>query len=177
VLATALQSKADDRVERVERAAEDAVDQLEEQIAELNRLINDLRPAALERLGLAGALQALAEESSARSGVEVEVKVELGEERGGEEDRIVYRLVQEALTNVVKHANASHVSVAATEGDGAIRIVVRDDGDGFDPEASTAGRGLTGMRERIELLGGEIEVSSKPGDGTEVAACVPLQQG
>lgn len=174
-LATALSGAAEERAARVENAAEQAIAQLEGQINELNRLINDLRPAALERLGLAGALQALAEESAARSGVEMETKVELSDERSGEEDRIVYRLVQEALTNVVKHAHASHVVVEAEEAEGAIRIAVHDDGDGFDTTSSTAGRGLRGMRERIELLGGEIEVTSNPGDGTEITACVPLQ--
>jgi len=175
-LATALQSTGERREARIESAAEEAMAQLEGQINELNRLINDLRPAALERLGLAGALQALAEESSARSGVEVKTTVELSGERSGDEERIVYRLVQEALTNIVKHSGASLVEVSADEGDGAIRIVVRDDGDGFDPGVSTAGRGLTGMRERIELLGGEIEVSSEPGKGTEISARVPLQE-
>lgn len=175
-LATALQARSEDRGERIERAAEEALDRLEAQIGELNRLINDLRPAALERLGLTGALEALAEESSARGGIEVEAAIHLSGERTGDEDRIVYRLVQESLTNVVKHARASRAEVRAGESEGAIEILVRDDGDGFDSAASTAGRGLTGMRERIELMGGEIEVSSKPGDGTEVVARVPLQE-
>jgi signal transduction histidine kinase len=174
-LATALQSGGEQREARIEGAANEAIAQLEGQISELNRLINDLRPAALERLGLAGALQALTEENSARSGVEIGAKLDLSSERSGEEDRIVYRLVQEALTNVLKHANASHVEVSAKEGDGAIRIVVRDDGDGFDPTSATAGRGLRGMRERIELWGGEIDVSSTPKAGTEITASVPLQ--
>jgi signal transduction histidine kinase len=175
-LATALSDSGEERAARIESAAEEAISQLEGQINELNRLINDLRPAALERLGLAGALRALAEESSARGGVEIGAEFELSGERGGEEVRIVYRLVQEALTNVVKHAHASHVDLSAKESEGAIRIVVRDDGDGFDPTSSTAGRGLRGMRERIELWGGEIDVTSIPGDGTEITACVPLQQ-
>ncbi|HEX5591958.1 MAG TPA: GAF domain-containing protein [Solirubrobacterales bacterium] len=174
-LATALGDAGEERAARLESAAEQAIAQLEGQINELNRLINDLRPAALERLGLAGALQALAEESSARSGVKMDAKVELSDQLGGEEDRIVYRLIQEALTNIVKHANASRIDLSAEEGDGAIRIVIRDDGEGFDPGASTAGRGLRGMRERIELLGGEIAVTSKPGEGTEITASVPLQ--
>ncbi|HWC47399.1 MAG TPA: GAF domain-containing sensor histidine kinase [Solirubrobacterales bacterium] len=174
-LATALGASGEEREARIESAAEQAIGQLEGQINELNRLINDLRPAALERLGLAGALQALAEENSARSGVAIEPQIELSDERSGEEDRIVYRLIQEALTNVLKHANASRVEISATEGEGAIRIVVHDDGDGFDPTSSTAGRGLRGMRERIELLGGEIEVTSAPNDGTKITACVPLQ--
>ncbi len=175
-LATALQSTGERRGARIESAAEEAMAQLEGQINELNRLINDLRPAALERLGLAGALQALAEESSARGGVEVEARIEISEEAGRDEERLVYRLVQEALTNAGKHANASQVILDVQEGDGEIRIVIRDDGDGFDPASPTAGRGLTGMRERIELLGGEIDVSSKPGEGTEISARVPLHE-
>jgi signal transduction histidine kinase len=175
-LATALQSKGEDRAERIERAAEDTIHQLENQINELNRLINDLRPAPLERLGLAGALEALAEESSARGDVRVEATVDITGEPTRDEERLVYRLVQEALTNVVKHAAASHVTVTAKEIDGEIQIVISDDGTGFDTGTTTRGRGLTGMRERIELLGGEIDVSSEPGRGTEIHARVPLQE-
>lgn len=175
-LATALQSKAEDRAERIEQAAEDTLSRLEEQINELNRLINDLRPAPLERLGLAGALEALAEESSARGEIEVETAIELAAEQGGDLERLVYRLVQEALTNVIKHASASHVDVTAREGDGEIQISISDDGAGFDQGIATAGRGLAGMRERIELLGGEIEVASEPGGGTRIAARVPLRE-
>ncbi len=174
-LATALQSTGGRRGARIESAAEEAMTHLEGQINELNRLINDLRPAALERLGLAGALQALADEGSSRGGVEVEAAIAIGAEPGRDEERLVYRLVQEALTNAVKHANASHLTLDVQEDDREIRISIRDDGDGFDPTSPTAGRGLTGMRERIELLGGEIDVSSKPGEGTEISARVPLQ--
>jgi signal transduction histidine kinase len=177
VLATALQSETGDRAERIEHAAEAAVNQLEDQINELNRLINDLRPAPLERLGLAGALQALADESAARGGLEILTTIELEDEPSGEEERMVYRLVQESLTNVLKHAGASHVSVAARQLDREIRIAVQDDGAGFDPGAASTGRGLTGMRERIELLGGELEVASAPGEGTRITARVPLQGG
>ncbi|HET9677850.1 MAG TPA: GAF domain-containing sensor histidine kinase [Solirubrobacterales bacterium] len=173
-LATALQSTGERRESRIESAAEETMAQLEGQINELNRLINDLRPAALERLGLAGALQALAEESSARGQVEVEATVDLSTERTREE-RVVYRLVQEALTNAAKHANASRVDISAREAGGELLIVVSDDGDGFDPAAPTAGRGLTGMRERIELIGGEIDVASQLGEGTKISARLPLQ--
>jgi signal transduction histidine kinase len=175
-LATALQSKGERRADRIESAAEETMVRLEGQINELNRLINDLRPAALERLGLAGALKALAEESSFRGRVEIEARIDLPDEASGDEERLVYRLVQEALTNVLKHASASRVELTAEEADGAIRIVVRDDGRGFDPNTGGGGRGLRGMRERIELLGGEIAVSSRPGEGTEVSARVPLQE-
>jgi len=176
-LATALQSKGERREAMIESAAAAAMAQLEGQINELNRLINDLRPAALERLGLAGALQALAEETAARSGIEAEVSIDLEGTPGGDEERLVYRLVQEALTNVAKHASASKVEVSVREVEGEIEISVRDDGDGFDPADSSGGRGLIGMRERIELLGGSIEVTSAPGAGTEIAASVPLPNG
>ncbi|MGN6215949.1 MAG: GAF domain-containing protein [Solirubrobacterales bacterium] len=175
-LATALQSKGEDRAKRIEWAAEDTIARLEQQINELNRLINDLRPAALERLGLAGALRALAEESAARGGLEVEATIELDDDPDRDHERLVYRLVQEALTNVVKHASASRVSLTARETEGEIRIAIGDDGTGFDSDAPTAGRGLTGMRERIELLGGRIEVASRPGEGTEITAWVPLRE-
>ncbi len=174
-LATALQGKGEDRAERIEWAAEDTVARLEHQINELNRLINDLRPAALERLGLSGALEALAEESSARGEIDVETTIEVLDDPDREQERLIYRLVQEALTNVLKHAGASQVNVSAMESEGEIRISVRDDGAGFDGSATTSGRGLTGMRERIELLGGKIEVASEPGRGTEITARVPLR--
>ncbi|MDX6634880.1 MAG: hypothetical protein QOF06_1083 [Solirubrobacterales bacterium] len=175
-LATALQSKGQGRLARIERAAEETLERLEQQINELNRLINDLRPAALERLGLAGALEALAEECSARGELEVETTIEITEDPSGDEERLVYRLVQEALNNVLKHASASRVEVSARDGGGGIEIAVRDDGRGFDPAASASGRGLQGMRERIELLGGQIDVSSEPGGGTEISASVPLPE-
>jgi len=173
-LAAALQSDAPDRDERVGVAAEQTVASLEGQINELSRLINDLRPASLERLGLAGALRALAEETGARGGFEVETEIELDGELSGEQERVVYRLAQEALNNVVKHARASRASLAATLGEGGVRVLVEDDGAGFDPGEPGTGRGLAGMRERVDLLGGEIEVSSTPGGGTRVLATVPV---
>jgi len=176
-LATALQSRGEQRPARIESAAEEATVRLEDQINDLNRLINDLRPAALERLGLAGALQALAEETAARGGIEVEAQVYLAGEPSGDEERIVYRLVQEALTNAVKHAAAKQVEVNVQGGDDEIRIAIHDDGCGFDLALATGGRGLTGMRERIELFGGTIEVGSEPGKGTEITATVPLSEG
>ena len=174
-LATALKSKAADRAGRIEKAARDTIEQLKDQIDELNRLINDLRPASLEHLGLVGALEALAEESSARGELSVETEIEIGEKLGPEEERVVYRLVQEALNNVLKHASAGSAGVSVRLVDRQVEIAVRDDGRGFDPDSVAAGRGLLGMRERIELLGGEIEVRSEPGGGTRIAARVPVK--
>ncbi len=174
-LATALRSKAGDRAERIERAATDTIEQLKGQIDELSRLINDLRPASLEHLGLVGALEALAKETSVRGGFSVETEIEIDGKLTAEEERVVYRLVQEALNNVLKHASAGSAEVSARLVDGQVEIAVRDDGCGFNPDSVAAGRGLVGMRERIELLGGEIEVRSEPTGGTRISARVPVQ--
>lgn len=175
-LATALQGEGGDRGEQIEKAAGETVERLEEQINELNRLINDLRPASLERLGLAGALEALAEETSARGELDVETEIELEESLRAEEERVVYRLVQEALNNVLKHASARSANVSARLVDHQVQIAVRDDGCGFDPDSVATGRGLVGMRERIELLGGAIDVHSGPEGGTRISARVPVQR-
>jgi signal transduction histidine kinase len=174
-LATALQGDAPDRANRIEKAAEETIARLEDQINELSRLINDLRPASLERLGLAGALEALAEECSARGDFGIETEIEIAEKLNGEEERVVYRLVQEALNNVLKHASAGSAKVSARLVDHQVQITVQDDGRGFDPESVSTGRGLTGMRERIESLGGEIEMHAEPEHGTQVSARLPIQ--
>lgn len=174
-LAAALQGGGEDRAAAIERAAEGTVEGLEEQITELSRLINDLRPASLERLGLVEALEALTEESANRGAFEATVEVDLPAALTSDEERAVYRLVQEALNNVVKHAGAEHATVRVRRDDGAVKVEVRDDGSGFDP-AVGPGRGLIGMRERVEMLGGTIEIDSRPGAGTRVASKLPLRQ-
>ncbi|MBS1843809.1 MAG: GAF domain-containing sensor histidine kinase [Actinobacteria bacterium] len=173
-LAAALQAPGEDRADRLERAAESTVEGLEEQITELSRLINDLRPASLERLGLPAALEALAEESSNRGDFEVVTEIVFEADLTSDEERGVYRLVQEALNNVVKHAAAGQVSVRVGTAEGLIEIEVGDDGSGFDLSAGP-GRGLLGMRERVEMLGGSIDLLSAPGDGTTVRASLPLR--
>jgi len=175
-LAAAMQGSGEGRFAEIERAAEATVEGLEDQITELSRLINDLRPASLERLGLPGALEALAEESANRGGFEVASELDLNGELTGDEERAVYRLVQEALNNVVKHAGAGQVSVRTRTANGAIEVEVRDDGCGFDP-ARSSGRGLLGMRERVEMLGGTIVIDSRPGAGTRVDSTLPLRSG
>lgn len=175
-LATALQGNGAGRAEQIEKAAGETVERLEGQINELSRLINDLRPASLERLGLVGALEALAEETSARGEFEVETEIEIDEKLSAEEERVAYRLVQEALNNVLKHASAQRANVSARLVDRQLQIAVRDDGCGFDPDSVAAGRGLVGMRERIELLGGTIDVRSASAGGTRISARVPVQR-
>jgi signal transduction histidine kinase len=173
-LAAALQGRGEDRDAQIERAAEQTVEGLEDQITELSRLINDLRPASLERLGLHGALEALAEESANRGGFDVATEISLEAALTSDEERGVYRLVQEALTNVVKHAGAERAEVKVRADDGTVEIEVGDDGDGFDP-ADGPGRGLLGMRERVETLGGKIAIDSTPGEGTRMRSSLPLR--
>ena len=88
----------------------------------------------------------------------------------------VYRLVQEALTNVTKHARANNVTVAVCESDGALQIEVQDDGKGFHPVAASQGFGLEGMRERVTLAGGTLSISPTE-RGTLVSACLPIDAG
>jgi signal transduction histidine kinase len=154
------------------------VAELETQITELSRLIDDLRPAPLERLGLAGAVESLALESANRGGFEIEAEVELEEAVSGDRERAVYRLVQEALNNVVKHAGAKHVSLKVGEVSGNIEIAVQDDGCGFDIDGVSSGRGLSGMGERVKMLGGDLSVDSRSAEGgCRVEARLPIAEG
>jgi signal transduction histidine kinase len=107
-------------------------------------------------------------------GIETDVEAVLGDERLPPEiETALYRLVQEALTNVVKHARASHVSISLARRPSSVSAVIEDDGVGFQGE-SGHGLGLIGMRERVGLLDGNIEVESTPGRGTTIVAEVPL---
>ena len=149
---------------------------------DLHRVAADLRPTALDDLGLPRALAALAADWSARYGVIADVQVIGSEERLPDEvATATYRVVQEALTNVLKHARARTVSVVLDRRPRDLRVVIEDDGAGFDPElpASTvpgARRrlGLLGMRERLGLIGGTLRVESSPGAGTTLFVVIPL---
>jgi PAS domain S-box-containing protein len=154
--------------------------------ADARYLALELRPPELDDVGLESALATYAEQWSARYGVATEVTVTgdaatvpLPPDTG----TAIYRIVQEALTNVAKHAAATHVSVLLDKPDGHVRLVVEDDGRGFDVAATTervkAERrlGLGSMRERAALVGGTLEVEASDGGGTTVYVQVPLAQG
>jgi signal transduction histidine kinase len=158
------------------------IEQLETDIANLRRLITDLRPAALDQLGPEAAIRALADRL-ARSNTEVVLSIDLAYEQGRAAERhipeletAVYRIVQEALTNASKHGRARRATVELIEDDNRLRLTVRDDGAGFDLEKKTAGFGLLGMRERAELLEGTLKVSSSPGQGTCVQVTFPARR-
>jgi signal transduction histidine kinase len=144
---------------------------------DVRRLAVELRPKALDDFGLVPAIERLAETFTEQTDVEVHVEAALGETRlAGEVETALYRIVQEALTNVIKHANATTVSVVLTRRGDGIAVVIEDDGRGFDPEADHDERlGLLGMRERIALVGGRLSVESGEERGTTVAVEVPLR--
>jgi signal transduction histidine kinase len=155
--------------ERIDAAIEDALERLTTGIGELRGLITDLRPATLDELGIAPALDSLAE----RAEVDVALRVELAGRPSPELESTIYRLVQEALTNVAKHAGAAHAEVVVRHTDDGLEVLVRDDGAGFDPHRRSSGFGLVGMRERLALVRGTLEVETAPGGGTTLRASIP----
>jgi two-component system, NarL family, sensor histidine kinase DevS len=159
-----------------------AIGQLETEISNLRALIADLRPAALDDLGLGPAVEALVDRARGH-GLDVDVTVDLAYEQGREPDRHTseletaqYRILQEALTNVVKHGNARRAVVTIVEQSDSVTLTVQDDGRGFEPGEHLAGLGLLGMRERAELLSGELVVESAPGEGATVTAVLPVRR-
>ena len=144
---------------------------------DVRRLAVELRPKALDDFGLMAALERLAETFGEQADVDVHVQAMLGDARlAGEVETALYRIVQEALTNVVKHADARTVSVVLTRKEDRVVVVVEDDGRGFDPLATREdGLGLLGMKERIELVDGRLTVESGSGQGTTIAVEVPVR--
>ena len=177
-------------VDKLHEVLEVAVDQIDESITDLRRLVTDLRPAALDDLGLPAALEGLVERVAETAGLKATLRVSLNgpiEDRSeeGEDSRparrlptavedSAYRIVQEALTNVVKHAAASRVDVVIEGDDDRLELRVSDDGKGFDPGASSSGFGLVGMRERVDLLGGTIAIEPQERRGTTIHVTLPL---
>jgi signal transduction histidine kinase len=146
-------------------------------IANLRAIISDLRPAALDELGLVPALVTLAQRTASRAGLEVTTNLAESDTRArlpAALETTVYRIVQEALTNVAKHADATTVSLGLGLGNGNVTLEVADDGVGFDPGAVTSGFGLVGMRERAELAGGTLDIA-RHGDRTVVRAQLPVR--
>ena len=158
-------------------AMREAAEQLSGDIDSLRSLIVELRPPALDQLGLAPALTSLAQRTQAASELEVRTDVELAAagRLTPELETTVYRIVQESLTNVVKHARAASIDLAVRGRSHEVEITVADDGIGFDPGGAVGtGFGLTGMRERVELAGGELSVLPGPRAGTVIRARLPL---
>ena len=164
--------------DRMRAAVDEGVTQLDDAIDGLRSLIRELRPAALDELGPGPAIEDLAGQTLARHGIEVatDVRLPAGVRHASTVEITLYRIVQEALTNAVKHSGAQRVEIAVNEKQGMLRARVADDGHGFDAAAGTDGFGLMGMRERVGLLGGELEIASSA-DGTVVTAALPSREG
>jgi signal transduction histidine kinase len=158
-------------------AAEELRELVVSTLQDVRRLAVELRPTALDDFGLVAALERLAGSFSEQTGISVDFQTALADERlPAEVETALYRIVQESLTNVVKHARARRVSILLARREGAVKAVVEDDGRGFDPaELAGDGFGLVGMRERLALLGGRLEVESRPDAGTTIAAEVPIR--
>ena len=169
----------DDRVETAEGRT--AVAELRELVVstlqDVRRLAVELRPAALDDFGLVPAIERLRDLVTEQSGISVEVRSEIGDQRlSPETETTLYRIAQEALTNVVKHADARSVRMRLSRSGNRIVLVVQDDGSGFEPESvRDGGVGLLGMRERIALVGGRLTIESTEGAGTMLTAEVPIQ--
>jgi signal transduction histidine kinase len=168
--------------EETDRMLTQATTQIDHAIAEMRRLIADLRPSTLDALGLGPALEALIERMASTGEIEVDLSLDLAFHSGrrqtrlvGEVEDAVYRLVQEALNNAVRHAHAEQAAVEVLEDEESVRVRVEDRGMGFDLPVSTEGFGLVGMRERVTLAGGSLEVESTPGEGTRILAVLPAR--
>ncbi len=160
-----------------------AVDHVDRGIRNLQGLITELRPSVLDELGVGPAIESLSRRSSERFGIEIDASVDIGSDESEGPSRLapdleatIYRLVQEASNNAIKHANPDRISVTVSCTDEVVEVIVVDDGSGFDPEAADRSFGLVGMEERVSLAGGTLEIASEPGRGTRVRADLPLSQ-
>jgi PAS domain S-box-containing protein len=163
---------------------EDGLALLEAAIAEVRSLSMRLRPTILDDLGLEAALRSHLERRSVRAELELDTDIRLPQRRlEPAVETACFRIVQEAMTNAVRHAGAKRLGVTLQVEDGALVLAVRDDGRGFDPAAAArrAARGesagLSGMEERAQLAGGRLELNTAPGRGTEVRVVFPLAEG
>jgi signal transduction histidine kinase len=145
-------------------------------LQDVRRLAVELRPKALDDFGLVPALERLVETFQEQTGIEVIMEPQLGQERlPSEIETALYRIIQEALTNVVKHAQASRVSIVLSRRGSSVSAVFEDDGRGFAvDETREDGLGLLGMKERLSLLDGRLQIESSSDGGTTLVAEVPV---
>ena len=166
----------------VEKGAEvsaKAQQTIREEIAGLRRIMSDLRPPVLDQRGLVEALRESARRLGASAGITCTVDSRLDERLSPASETVLYRVAQEALQNVSKHSNAKAATISLRQSAGWVRLEVQDDGIGYEPSAAPDERGrnfgMLGMKERIEMIGGRWLVSSRPGQGTRVAAILPKE--
>jgi signal transduction histidine kinase len=178
LVGTALRATDPDRREQTLREVHQ---EMGSEIEKLRHLITELRPAELDELGVEAAIETLVSRTTHLHDLRIEKELDLAWEAGRMPGRLspqventLYRLVQESLTNVVKHAGATCAQIRLVETDGEVRLEVIDDGRGFDPGSTRReGFGLIGMRERASAVGGSLEIRSGPETGTRLAARMP----
>jgi signal transduction histidine kinase/ligand-binding sensor domain-containing protein len=177
-----LQLPAEERdPDRRSRRLHDTIGLVDRMVDRIRALSLDLRPPLLDELGLVPALKGYLEGQADRARIEIEVTGDQPADELPQETEIAaFRVVQEAVTNVIRHADASRVEVAIGQSDGGLELAVKDDGVGFDlratMERAAAGKaiGLLGMQERVRMLGGEIRIDSRPGQGTKIRVSLPV---
>jgi two-component system sensor histidine kinase UhpB len=140
---------------------------------DVRRIVRSLRPEALEDLGLPSALAALATAFQEQAGVRVERRLEAGLPLSEEQELVFYRVAQEAITNVARHAAASQVEIQLRRADAGVLLMVRDDGVGLTPAANGSSHGIRGMRERSMLIGAQLTIDQPPNGGTEIRLVLP----
>ena len=168
------QWQMDDRASGLSKIAEQTLN-------DVQRLAMGLRPSVLDDVGLEAALTHYAEEFSRIHGIQTDIKMLSGRRLPYPVETTLYRLVQEALTNVAKHAGAQHASVSVVNMVESVQVVIEDNGHGFDAESMLKRQpirhlGLHGMRERVALLEGHITIDSKPGAGTSISVVIPIRE-
>jgi signal transduction histidine kinase len=150
--------------------------QVNQATARFRQLARRLRPPSLDQHGLETALSQLVHDAEQRCGIRIHLDADgLGHRRWPAQETAVFRIVQEALTNVCAHADASHCTVTVREDAQALALQVTDDGCGFERDARTPGLGLRGMAERVHMLGGQFALESTPGEGTRLSVELPLR--
>jgi len=176
----AVQRRFGEDVAALRQDCDDICDNIGQTIANVRRLSRDLSPVALEDLGLVAAIKHLVSTFAELYGMEVTLTVDdINHLLAADAERHVYRTLQEALTNIAKHAQADELAVSVSRRPGVIDFVIRDNGRGFDVEAvshgsaMSKGLGLTAMAERVRMLGGSLDIASQAGQGTTIAISVP----
>lgn len=145
-------------------------------LEDVRRLSVDLRPSVLDHLGLEAALQRYVREFQSRSGLLIDASIYLPHRLAPKLETVLYRVVQEALTNIARHARASEVSLSLIAHKGQVKLTIEDNGVGFTLQQVSKERlGLLGMRERVELAEGELSIESSLGQGTRIAVSLPIR--
>jgi two-component system sensor histidine kinase UhpB len=159
------------------QALRDVADGVRESLDEVRRIARELRPEALDDLGLVNALIALCTRIGAQGGARVrrDLQAELPP-LSPDVDLVIYRVAQESLTNALRHSGAREVTVSLTSDAGNVTLAVTDDGKGLPPQLPRDSAGIAGMRERALLVGGMLSLASAPGQGTEVRLTIPIDR-